>query len=351
MTYTDDQLLGMEIPQRFDTVRWDLLAPDFTLEGTLSVELDQPPSVTLDTGRDIMRSLQGFRVDATQEQDLDTVTARVRPVVVLQNGSEFPMGVFLFADASRLRRSFGLELDASLVDQNLVVTQPWHDGTSYQTGTSVADALETLALRVNLPATSIEDNGTLLGTPIAWPIGTSTLESMRGLCALAGYLPPYFDNAGTLVCRSAPDFSIVTPDFTYGAGTRVVADTIVESDDLLSAPNRWVVVGANPSQSEIVGIYDVPDSAPHSYMNRGFYVTEVIRAQGIVDAFQAVEMARAAAEASAATFRWVSFDATLDPRHDTFDAVEWLSETYREVGWSARLETGGTMTHDLRRAY
>ena len=61
--------------------------------------------------------------------------------------------------------------------------------------------------------------------------------------------------------------------------------------------------------------------------------------------------ARAAAAQDAGGYQWVSFSAAPDPRHDTFDAVQYLGDIYREQGWSLQVLEGGEHRHDLRRVY
>jgi hypothetical protein len=348
MPYTDAELLDMVTPVRQDRIRFDLLDKSLDKIGEVDVRADSVPTVAVDTSRSIIRTMSGLKLDADSEQNVDTFSARIRPVYVLGNGSEYPLGVFLFADASRVRFSYGLELDGTLVDQTLIVDQGWPDGTTFQAGTVLSEAMRLLSLRAGIPSLSIEPTALVLSAPISWPIGTTTLRAMRDLCVLAGYLPPYFDRGGTLVFRTAPFFFPATPTVVYGPGGRIIAESMVESDDLLSAPNRYVAIENGPGSTPISGIFDIPASAPQSYANRGFYVTKIVEAQGLTDTAAAVNAARAEYESDSDTLRSVVFQSTPDPRHDVFDIVEYLGVKYWELGWKLPLSIGGPMEHSLR---
>jgi hypothetical protein len=140
-------------------------------------------------------------------------------------------------------------------------------------------------------------------------------------------------------------------DYTYEAGGRIHKDSIVETDDLLSTPNRYVVIDTNGATSPIIGTYDLPASAPNSIANRGFAVTKVIELQGLTDSAAAATAAQAAANNDDAAFKQVEFRSTHDPRHDAFNIVQLLGNQYREVAWRIVLSSGGAMGHKLRRVY
>jgi hypothetical protein len=173
---------------------------------------------------------------------------------------------------------------------------------------------------------------------------------MESLCAMAGFLPPYFNNSGILVCRAAPDLVSASPDFSYGANTVVYPGTAVMSDDILTAPNQYLVVGSS-AQIELVGIFDVPDVAPNSFANTGRYRRKTIDVQGLTTQADANAAAAAAYASDSSTYTWLSFDTPVDPRHDTWDIVSFDGVNYRQLGWGIECHSGGTMHHDLRGTY
>lgn len=351
---TSDQLLDLDgVSRRSSTIRYDLLDATLTKIGELSPDRDAPPSITNNMNRTIKRVMEGMHLEPAEAADVDTISDRVRPVWVLSNGAEYNLGVFLWADASRLRFSYGLELEGSLVDQTLILDQALAFGYSLPKDTSITAALASLAQFAGFSGAEVEiaSSGRTIGNPVAWPVGTSMFSIMAELCGMIGFFSPYFNNDGVLVMEPATDLSAATADHVYESGGRIIAGSMVESDDLLTAPNRYIVIGSGANDSEVYGTFDVPDAAPYSFVNRGFYVTDVWESQGITNTAQAEDAAAARYAQDGNTYRWVDFESTPDPRHDTFDVVQYLGDLYREQEWVLQLREGSAMRHSLRRIY
>lgn len=344
------------VAQRTETYRFDLLdAANTVVAQGIDVEADQPASVNNDVNRNIRRTLDGLHLSPSVLADIDTLSDRLQPVVTI-DGTEYPVGVFLFGDHRVRRYSWGDEPTSTLVDQCVILDDPISTSVGYDTGTVVTTAIAAQAAAAGIVAVSIDASTATIQAPIAWAIGQhSRLKIIGDLCALAGFLAPYFDNAGTLICRAAPSLATATADFTYGLGTatsgRVIDGTIDVRDDLLSAPNRYLAVATDATAGDISGVFNVPDSAPYSAANRGRTITTVIRAQGLADPAAAAAAAEARYTQDSSTFQWVSFDAVPDPRHDTHDLVGFDGDLFREQGWKLRLAPGGPHEHDLRRVY
>jgi hypothetical protein len=317
-------------------------------------------SITINANIDqaIKRTLQGLQLDPVDTSNINVISDRVevRWVIAAPAGEvEYPAGTFLFSDSNRPRTSFGSWMKGTMYDQTVVINQGIYGSFAVNTGALVMSQISYLAAQVGFVEDMIEIDLSSVATiaPIAWKSGTSRYKIMSELCQLGGYYPPYFDNRGILRIRRAPatlDDAVV--DHRYNAyQSRMIADTIVESDDLIDAPNRYVVLNTGATATEIVGVYDLPDAAPQSYFNRGFYVVKQIDHQGIESADQANLLARQAAYTDFENYSWVTFDGTPDPRHDLFDIVEYLGNIYYEVGWKLKLSPGGPHSHQLRRVY
>lgn len=349
---TSDDLLKLSgIRRRMDLYAFDLLDTVNNVVGSVQPNRLQPPKITNDPTRRVFRSMANFVVDAREQLTFPTVSSRVRPRLVLQNGATYNLGVFLFGDATRPRRSWGLELGATLVDAGYILDQPVGRIVGYPTGTNVVTAALQLAQEVIATATSVSASGQTLASPKAYQASDTRQKIINDLLAIASYLPVYFNNDGTMIMRPVSTFPQSQADFDYDVGGRVLKDSIVESDDLLTAPNRYVVVDTSATSAPVVGSYDVPASAPNSIANRGFPVTKVVNLQGLGSIAAANAAAQAQANSDTDTFRQVTFDTTHEPRQDTFDVVNFLGSQYRDIGWSAELRAGGKMSHTLRRVY
>lgn len=346
---TDADLLDLVVAQRTSTFRFDVV--DVTLNALGQVYPVLACTIENNVDRTIKRTMSGLTLTPSDASLIDTFAHRIRPMMILENGSEWPLGVFLFADASRDRTTAGQMMMGTLVDQALVLDQGISASISLAAGTNVGAALATVILGgAGVSAYSIDATTQALNAALSWQVGTSRWKVLDDLAMLGGYLAPYFDNSGTLRFRIATDLSATPPTLGYEAGGRILNGSIVESDNLLDAPNRFLLIDTTAPAGAIVGVYDVPSSAPHSYAKRGFYVTKTIEAQGLT-ATSANDAAKAAGQRWAETYRRVTFASPPDPRHDTHDVVQYLGGLYREVSWSMPLVEGGDMRHEIVQVY
>lgn len=351
MATTDDLLdLAPGIGQRAASFRFDLVDRDGAIIGQVQPDTGSVPVVENNVNRAIKRDLRGLVLMPEDEAAINPVSDRVRPVMVLENGDQLAWGLFLFVEASTEVHGYGRVGKGSLVDLNYVLDQPVATSVGYAAGQGIALALEALFAGAGIGNYLVEATGTI-ANPVAWPAGTSRLQIMNDLAAMAGCYSVYFDNVGVGRVRPVPDLATTEPTVRYLAGRNIYEGSIIETDNLLDSPNRYIVIDSSATEAPIVGVYDVPDDAPHSIINRGFVVARVIEEQGLESVAAANARARAAAAQSAADYKWVTFDGPPDPRHDTFDIIEFLGIKHREQRWVCPLVEGAAMAHDLRRVY
>lgn len=369
---TPAQLLDLNVSMRQETVRFDLLDQQLNFLGSLAVDrISSIPEIVNDVNRSIRRTVSNFRLLARTLADADsplffageinTLVYRVQPVWILGDGGpgyEFPLGVYLWGSDQSHRSTYGVPEDCTLVDQCSILFQPLSQSVSYPAGTIIATALAEQATALGITSVNIDGNTAALSGPVAWFAGSDTsLAVMESLCAAGGYYAPYFDNDGTLRCRIAPNIATSPPDVTYLMGSRIVRDSILESNDLLNAPNRYIVIDNSATAAPMVGTFDVPASAPHSYANRGFRIVQSTNLQGLTDQAAADAAAQAQYAQGSSTYSWLSFESAPDPRHDTFNIVGVQLDVggsivnYREQGWRLPCSPGSKMHHDCRKVY
>lgn len=352
MVTTSDLLnLVPSVGQRSSTFRFDLLDAGGAFLGTVEPDGSSTPTIENNVGRSIKRDLRNLVLTPSDSAAVNPISDRIAVSMVLQNSQELPWGLFLFVDGSRVPQSAGTWFRGSLLDQCFILDQPLPTSLGYQTDQVIADALGTLFTEAGIADWFVEPVVTTIAQPIAWPAGTSRLTVMNELAALAGCYSVFFSNSGEGRVEVIPDLAATTPTVTYAYGGNVYDGSILETDNILSSPNRYIVIDSAALDAPIVGQYDVPASAPHSAANRGFVVARVITEQGLGTAVAANNRARAAAAQDAADYSWVSFSSAPDPRHDTFDTIDFLGVRYREQRWSCPLEEGSVMTHDLKRVW
>lgn len=360
------------VAQRASTWRFELLDRDLQVIDELEVDRDQPPTLRVDTGRSVKRTLDGLDLDTDVIDLVDPIAHRLRVSMILEDETTWPQGIFLFSDASRVAVSLGIEVGSfNLVDQTLIVDQQASWSTSMGPGDVITDGI---IQQLDLFPISYEivESGAIV-TPeqetLNWAAGTSRLQIINDLCKMIGYHELYFDHEG--LARVGP---MPNPETTPHEETlmypieqgRVYLGSIVRSNDLLELPNRFTVVNTGANQQSVWGVYDIPASAPHSAANRGFIVTHVEQVQGIETNQQAYDAARALARESRFAYETVEFSGPPDPRHDTYDVVHFEQEHFDplappdvdprrehflETSWSYQLRDGAEMKHVLRRTY
>jgi hypothetical protein len=208
-------------------------------------------------------------------------------------------------------------------------------------------------LLVNLPITfTIEDSPFI--TSGSWSIGTNRGSIVESIALDGDYFSPWFDNNHVMRFIRSFDPATVPPTFNFDEGQSVMADNIVGSDDILNAPNRYIVVSnatgdTTASQIPIVGIYDVPSSAPYSNTNRGF-VIPVIISLPVQNNAQASALAANLGQRNT-IFERMSINTAIDPRHDSYDVIRWQGENWLELGWTFTCVEGSLMRHTLRKTY
>lgn len=345
------------------TFRFELLDIAHNVIGHLSVRSDSTPTISNSINRTIKRQMSGLVLPQSDTAAINTLTDRVRPWAVFGDGSQRPCGVFLFGDATMSRQTYGsaqfatpgsgLSLSGSLLDQLCTIDQPTAVGTAYPPGTLISTALEeqmerSSALEWHIDPSTSRIRGTEWFTK---PAGTSLLEVINGLAQLGGYYTLFFDNEGIGQLIQVPDLSSSEVDFAYGEDSTVYQDTITESDDLLQAPNRYIVLNNSLTDEPVSGRWDIPATSPNSIANRGFVVGKTIDMQGVESNADAEAAAKAFGQADYSTYSWATFDTVINPDHDTFSIVGWRGIKYREQAWSYPCIHDGHHQHELRRVY
>lgn len=344
-------LLDLDVRTRREKVRFDLV--DATGRKIGEVHPERKCTISNEGAAQIKRKLTGFTLTPSDTAAVNPLTDRVRPYWVLDDGSEYPLGVFLFAEASTARRSYGDRLTGTLVDQGLILAQEIDRTVGFDAGTSATSAITTVLEYAGFYGVSVAASTFELGSPVAWPAGqsgTTWAKVLDDLCAKAGAYPAHFDGDGAPVVRTIDNVAEATPVLDYRG--RIRAGTIVDSNDLLIAPNRYLAVDTSATTGAIVGTFDIPDTAPHSANRRGFRITKVVEAPGVGDVAQAAAAAQAAYTSGPVAYATATWTTTPDPRAGTFDVVRlWDGENWLETAWTLPCVAGGAMTHMAKRVF
>lgn len=351
---TTEQILNLDgVRHRIDRFRFELCDRQLNPIGELHPDRDSSvPQIQNDFSDNTSRRLSGFKLTPEEASDVNTLSDRLRVYLTLQNDIEFRLGTFLWADDSRPERSWGAEQNAELVDFSYILNQPAASAYGWGKNTTIALVIFFLLMRAGIPLEDIavvgDEANRGLADPKAWEPGATWLQMLNDLGALVGFASPWFDRDGQVHFDQPPnpDVDEVTIP-SYGSDTRIIADSIVRSDDMLSAPNIFTVFDSGTDRLRS-GTYEIPASAPHSFANRGFRIARVESVQGLGNQTIANRAAQNLARNSEA-FEWLTFNTTADPRHETLDVIEAFGVRWLETSWSLELRSGGPMQHTMKR--
>lgn len=304
-------------------------------------------SLTHDTSRTIKRQLT-LNLGVEDSAFLQPLTDRVDLVMIAGDGSSWPLGRYMFTDDTVKVTTAGDMSNVVLNDEMFLVDQEIISGID-AVAKSIPVVVQQIMLGLGIPQ-EIEPSS--LTSAQSWSAGTMRGQILEALAVSGDYFSPWFDNNKKFRMIRSFDPAKAVPQFDWDAGNQVIRDSISTSSNLLTAPNRFLVT-SNTSSGDInvplVAIATVPPTAPHSFANRGFYITQ---SQNL----QLNDPAQAQAVATNLANRFTIFETTtlstaLDPRHDSYDVISWQGDLWLELSWTLALSAGGTMSHVIRKAY
>lgn len=319
---------------------------------------DPAPQLTHDVTRTIVRQLENVYFPPGENGVINPIRQRIVLYMVIPGRAPYLLGTFMFLDQERFLSTEGISSSATLVDSMFIVDQQFEQ--SYAAGTFNPDGSVITFRQCDAAIGDI-----LTGLPITytaeptpyytigvWSAGENKGGALEDISIDGDYFSPWFDNTNTMRFIRTFDPATVIPQFDFDTGYRVNRESITYTNDLIQAPNRFVVI-SNGSVSDgvlpVVGQYDVPSSAPHSITNRGFVIPQVIDWQ--VDYASQANAIAANFGQRQTIYERVEFTTPPDPRHDAYDVFRFQGVNWLELAWSMPLTAGSEMTHIGRKAY
>lgn len=303
-------------------------------------------SLSHDTTRVIKRQLT-LSLGTTDTAAINPLTDRVEVSMIFNDGSEWPLGRYMFTDQTNVRYTAGLLGAVTLNDEMFLVDQQITSGiNSVNLGitNSIGLVLNDLPIEYTLEPNPYSAAG-------AWTTGATRGSILDSLAVAGDLFSPWFGNDGKMHFIRTFNPANRIPTFNFDLGNKVIRQGISETSDLLTAPNRFIVISnaATNKNDKVVAIADVPPSAPHSFAKRGFIIAQTTDLQ-LTDTSQAVAVAQGLVNRQT-VFERTTLTTAPDPRHDSYDVVLWQGSLWLELAWTLTLTEGAAMTHTLRRAY
>lgn len=277
---------------------------------------------------------------------IDPITDRVAVYMVFAT-REFPLGVYMFSDEAKLRFTSGLLSNLVLNDEMFLVDQQILEGingNSFPVGQLIPAILKDLPVTFNIESSPFQAAN-------SWTIGTRRGVICDALAVAGDYFNPWFNNENTMKWIRTFNPADKIPDFDFDTGRKVIRSSIVETSDLISAPNFFVVISNNPDDftNPVVATATVSPAAPNSIQNRGFTIAATYDLQ-LSNLDQAQVVVNGLAQRNT-IFERVNLSTAPDPRHDGYNVIRWQGANWLELGWDLRLVEGSEMGHTLRKAY
>jgi hypothetical protein len=338
--------------QRSSTFRFDIVDSVTGYRRAIKPVIGGSAGIRHDTRSTIKRMITGLQLGVADTAAFNSVTSRLEPVMIIK-GEEFPLGRYIPSDWVSILLSRGSQSITSFYDEGFIIDQqiPSAFGANSAGGTSgevvnsmLQRFLKQYPIEFMVETTDFASFG-------AWSAGTRGGFVLEQMALDGDYLSPWFDHSSILQLKRTFDPADQIPTFDFDDNLSVLNGGIIVTNNLINAPNRFVVIGNGPDSfsDAIVGQADVPSSAPHSIANRGFVIADVSNRQ-IRSSAQAGAIAKALVQRQA-IIEQTEFDTLPDPRHDAYDVIKWQGVNWLEISWTLSFTAGVPMKHILQRAY
>ncbi|MHC8516767.1 hypothetical protein [Sporosarcina sp. ITBMC105] len=275
-----------------------------------------------------------------------------------QGWVEYPLGVFLLSSPIRKDDGVAVMREVEAYDGLIVLRDDkFTDRHAITEGTSYYDAIIAILTSAGITQYNIEQTDATLTRDIEFAPGVEKLRAVNELLTQLNYVPMHVDVHGyytTYQYRSPAERS---EEYTYADDAQSITLIGAEEElDLMDVHNVFTAIRSNPDEPPLMSTYinDNPES-PTSTVSRGRNIVDIrelddIASQEALDAY----VRRIAFEASQVYGR-IRFKTQLMPMHGYADVLRFkysplgIDGKYVELSWSMDLQTGGTMTHELRK--
>lgn len=355
MIKLDKNIINMLHNNRTISFRYDLLSYTDTKIGELT---STGGRVGLNSLAQIKRK-GSFGFKENELKDVDWLNDRVRPVFILNNIYEYPLGVFIISSPTRTLKKKSIYRNVEVFDTSLILLEDKFD-TRYRVvaGTNYVTAITQIIGSAGVWKIYIPNIEAVIKTDREFEIGTSKLEAVNYLLQEINYTSIWVDELGNFTSNPyiLPTDRVVEYTYKNDEMSIIVPDTSIEEMDLFSVANKWVVVATNPETEALVSRYENDNGAsPTSTVNRRRMIVDYrevddIANQAILDDY----VRRIAYEASNVYGKFI-FDTALMPHHSYMDALFCehsdlgVKNKYIETSWEMDLKAGGKMSHNCRR--
>lgn len=333
--------------QRVERFTWNWInGVTGAIKGKIHPSRSDAPSITHDTSQSIKRQLT-INLDSIDTSQIDVITDRILPFVTIGDDPPWPLGRYMFTGETDALTTRGDRGSFTLMDEGFAIDQQLSDPYSSIDTVNLA----VIRLVTQVPFIKTQTEPTEFDATGAFAPGSTRGQALTQYTTQGDYFPYWMDNDGFFRMIRTRDPAREIPDFDYDTNHVIKRDSVSHTSDLINAPNRFIVIGNSSAaaSSALVGRYDVPPSAPHSIVNRGFVIPNVVNAQ-VNSQAQVSAMARNLGIRQT-IFERVTFDTVIDPRRDSYNITRFEGANWLELAWRMTCMPGGSVQVTMRKSY
>lgn len=292
------------------------------------------------------------------EIELDLLKDEIEPVLVI-DGSEYPLGVFLAATVTYSEESGAETVRVEAYDRCWRVRDTFTEALLYLEEDTYYDvAVEELLTAAGITTALITpSNAVLAEDREGWPIGTSYLTIINELLSEINYKPLWFNSQGIAIVEpaSVPTAANIQHTLDSTNVESLLELRISRETDIYMAPNVFLCVCDNPDKSGIMSATaeNSNPQSPLSIPRRGRRIVHVEKVRNIADADELQAYADRLRNESMITGESIQVTTGLLPGFGVADVTALhygeLNAICIERSWEMNLQVGGSMRHTLER--
>lgn len=313
------------------------------------------PEIRMDDGGEIKMSMS---LECLADDSINWLSDELQPVLII-NGEEYPLGVFLPAtvtdgedETTKSVRVEAYDRCWRVRDTRLTYYRTFAAGTNYLTAVKTLLGGAGVTVIIETPTTA-----TLSEIRADWDIGASFLEIVNQLLSEINYKPLWFNEQGAAVLEpvSVPTAENIKHTLDGENVRSMLAPEIQRELDIYSAPNVFTVICSNADKSGpmVATARNTNPQSPLSTMRRGREIVCVYNVDNIASQSELQAYANRLRDESMYSGETIRVTTALFPGWgvDDVTALHYkdLSCICIEKAWTMRLEAGGPMTHTLER--
>lgn len=351
--YSHDEIIKILKGNRKVKYRYELLDKNLLYLGDLTAS----GYIDFNANADITR-VANLKIN--EIKDINYIDERIKIYFSLSTPRgwiDYPLGVFLVSSPNRYSNGLKITRDSECYDYGVILQEDKFTARYLvKAGATYTDEILKILNSAGIVNVNIQQSDLTTNSDIEFKLGLSKLDAVNTLLKSINYNNLYFDEYGNacVVPYILPVLRNI--DEVYETdGESIIKPGATEILDTFNVPNKIIRYTENPDYGELISTYvnDNPTSK-FSVQSRGRIIVDVdsvsdVANQAVLDAY----VQRVAVEKS--VYQSLSFRTANMPHHGYLDCLMINNKDldvqgkYIELGWRMNLETGGEMTHSVRR--